>query len=232
MLESIVLREYVRGKNIKEKTLEMIFTEMFQCSNATEYKAGSTLCKIRDPSHHLYTLVYGLVTCIGADGTIYRQYEKGEIFGDIGFLQQAPRTLNVICTRRSLVFALDYNEFQRILRESKIYGDAIDLIKRSHGKHNNQTNSSTTESESTNIYQDHLNSTLYDHNLPNRSQGMAPKRPSGSSTSSASSVSTYGSRQTSRSSSEDVLHTAPLQPKRKKKYKIEKVEYFSRTYEA
>ena len=148
-----MLCEHVRAQQIKGKSQTEIFGELFECCETLELSANTDLCKAGDASADLFILVRGHVACIGIDGTIYKEYQKGDVIGEIGFLQQVPRTLRLHCVKKSHLFKIHALEFARVLRENKMYGDAISLIWQKSGNGKGlaaKRHSGTTASSSTN----------------------------------------------------------------------------------
>lgn len=78
-------------------------------SKVENYPAGAIIFSKNQKAHYLFLLVDGLVQSSGAGGAIHRVH-PGEIFGEIGIINQSIRTGEVSAVRDSSALKIDGNK--------------------------------------------------------------------------------------------------------------------------
>lgn len=81
-----------------------------------KFPAGSTVIKEGDPGHSFYLLESGEAVAYRSDTpNPVKHYKKGDFFGELALLNDAPRAASVISTTDIKVATLGKNAFQRLL---------------------------------------------------------------------------------------------------------------------
>jgi cAMP-dependent protein kinase regulator len=73
----------------------------------------------------LYVVASGTLTCTKVfkgqtDSTFLKRYEAGEAFGELALLYNAPRAATITSDGESLLYALDRNTFNHIVKDAAI----------------------------------------------------------------------------------------------------------------
>jgi CRP/FNR family cyclic AMP-dependent transcriptional regulator len=91
------------------------------CSTHT-FAPGEYILRESDTSHHIYIILSGEIR-IGKD--LYAGDDKelgilspGEFFGEMGFLDDCPRSANASCTRESTILKVDKDSFQELANKN------------------------------------------------------------------------------------------------------------------
>ena len=81
-----------------------------------KFTPGETIIKEGDPGHSFYLLESGEADAYKGDSSsTVRHYNKGDFFGELALLNDAPRAASVIASTDVKVATLGKNAFQRLL---------------------------------------------------------------------------------------------------------------------
>lgn len=78
---------------------------------------GQTVFREGDASTCMYVLMFGEVQLHTRKKGIIHTVEPGEVFGEIGFINQQKRTASAIANGTSILLQLDTNAFQRLVKK-------------------------------------------------------------------------------------------------------------------
>jgi SulP family sulfate permease len=97
-----------------------------------EYHRNEKVIGTLEVSRDLFFLTHGSVSIripVGAEGHTKRlaTYPAGAIFGEMAFLDGAPRSAEVVCDEQSVVYSIIYEEFESLSRKEP--GLALKLIR-------------------------------------------------------------------------------------------------------
>jgi MinD-like ATPase involved in chromosome partitioning or flagellar assembly len=101
-------------KNLTQNDFNLIDELIYE----VEFKKGHVLFSQGDPSDSFFIIKSGAVRIIRHDGGKANELatlKSGEFFGEIGVIQNADRTTDVILAEDSTLLAIDKNEFQRFM---------------------------------------------------------------------------------------------------------------------
>jgi len=76
----------------------------------------------------MYLIEQGEVEVIGADGNVIRVLSDGDVFGEVGVLNSAPRNATVRAKIPTDLYFLEKTAFSRILRDNPKFADSIQRI--------------------------------------------------------------------------------------------------------
>ena len=113
------LLESFMFSNLDEKDLKIVIDAMEQKT----YEQGQTVISQGDDGAELFLVGEGLLECFraekkGAEGKKIRDYKHGEAFGELALLYNAPRAATIVAKTDSILFSLDRDTFNLIVKES------------------------------------------------------------------------------------------------------------------
>jgi cAMP-dependent protein kinase regulator len=87
------------------------------------FKQGETVIKQGENGDVLYLIEKGTLDCFkilkkGEDMTFLKTYQPGEAFGELALLYNAPRAATIIAKEESLLWALDRETFNHIVKDA------------------------------------------------------------------------------------------------------------------
>ena len=84
------------------------FTSMKNNTQVTRtYKAGETIYSHNDPAEFIFLIHSGKVRIESKHGLELGTLETGEIFGEVGHIIEAPRTVTAVSTTNSIIRVID-----------------------------------------------------------------------------------------------------------------------------
>jgi len=106
-------------QGISSKELQIVIDAMEQ----RNFSAGETVISQGDKGNHLFVVDEGELDCFKtyshAEGDQFiRKYSEGEVFGELALLYNAPRAASIIAKTKCVLFALDRETFNHIVRDS------------------------------------------------------------------------------------------------------------------
>ena len=88
------------------------------------YKVGDTVIKQGDDGAELFVVFSGTLKCSKAleDGKeiFLKQYQKGEVFGELSLMYNAPRSATIVAETESVLLSLDRDTFNFIVKGSSM----------------------------------------------------------------------------------------------------------------
>ncbi len=121
LMESTFARRRMYESFLEEVPLLSTLTpyERSKIADALEsqkYSAGSTIIQEGDPGHSFYLLEAGEAAAYrNGNSTPVKHYQKGDFFGELALLNDAPRAATVISKSDVKVATLGKSAFQRLL---------------------------------------------------------------------------------------------------------------------
>lgn len=108
-------------KALDEKSLDIVIRAMV----VREFAAGDRVLTQGDDGEDLYILSSGQLECTrkppGSEADVFlKNYEPGEVFGELALLYNAPRAATINATEASVCFSLDRNTFNHIVKNASI----------------------------------------------------------------------------------------------------------------
>lgn len=108
-------------KNLEDKEMNIILDAM----ETKVYEAGETVIKQGDDGNELYVVSSGLLKCTKKfpdkeEELFLKNYESGEVFGELALLYNAPRAASIQAVEKSVLYILDRECFNHIVKESAI----------------------------------------------------------------------------------------------------------------
>lgn len=108
-------------KHLEEKEMDIIISAM----ETKIFENEDVVIKQGDDGNELYVVSSGLLKCTKKFGdsqedTFLKNYESGEVFGELALLYNAPRAANIIALEKSVLYSLDRECFNHIVKESAI----------------------------------------------------------------------------------------------------------------
>ena len=86
-------------------------------------RAGEKVIQEGDEGDVLYVVDRGQLDCskiIGGESTYLKTYQPGEAFGELALLYNAPRAASIVAKTDSILYALDRECFNNIVRGAAI----------------------------------------------------------------------------------------------------------------
>lgn len=121
LMESTFARRRMYESFLEEVPLLSTLTpyERSKIADALEtqkFRTGDVIIKEGDPGHSFYLLESGEADAYkGETGNKVLHYKKGDFFGELALLNDAPRAASVIASSDVIVATLGKNAFQRLL---------------------------------------------------------------------------------------------------------------------
>ncbi len=87
------------------------------------FKAGEFVIKQGEDGSELFVVENGTLTCSKVfsgktEPTFLKKYEPGEAFGELALLYNAPRAASILSDSESLLWCLDRETFNHIVKDS------------------------------------------------------------------------------------------------------------------
>lgn len=106
---------------LEEKEREIVINAMEERT----FKAGDNVIKQGDDGDVLYVVESGTLDCTKlfpgkSEPTYLKTYQPGEIFGELSLLYNCPRAANIIAKQDSLLYTLDRECFNHIVKDAAI----------------------------------------------------------------------------------------------------------------
>lgn len=108
-------------KALDEKSLDIVIRAMV----VLEFATGDRVLTQGDDGEDLFILSSGQLACsrkpAGSEEDVFlKNYEPGEVFGELALLYNAPRAATITATEPSVCFSLDRNTFNHIVKNASI----------------------------------------------------------------------------------------------------------------
>lgn len=108
-------------KHLEEKEMDIIINAM----ETKNFENDDCVIKQGDDGNELYIVSSGLLKCTKKFGdskedTFLKNYESGEVFGELALLYNAPRAASIFALEKSKLYSLDRECFNHIVKESAI----------------------------------------------------------------------------------------------------------------
>lgn len=116
-----VLKMNFMFADLEEHDQEVVIKAM----NIRNYEAGDTVIKQGDDGAELFIVSLGLLECTKRfpekeEDTFLKNYEVGDVFGELALMYNAPRAATIIAKEPSVLFSLDRDSFNHIVKTSTI----------------------------------------------------------------------------------------------------------------
>ncbi len=137
MIKEILLKSFMfRALEKNDQTI------VIDAMDIKSYKPEEKVIKQGDDGQDLYIVSSGELKCTkifsgSTDETFLKNYYSGEVFGELSLLYNTPRAASITATKDSVLFSLDRNTFNHIVKNAAIkrrdkYDDflkQIDILK-------------------------------------------------------------------------------------------------------
>lgn len=108
---------------LNDDLLELMTSE----SEILDFQPGEPIVKQQEPSDALFILLNGLCSVVVNDKTI-NQLEAGNMIGEMGLLQNAPRSATVIPIEKSRVLKIPKESFLKMTRNPRLTSWLISML--------------------------------------------------------------------------------------------------------
>ena len=120
LIKSILLKNFMFN-TLDEKNQDIIINAM----EIKDFKKGDTIIKQGDDGEELFIVCRGILKCTrimkeGEKETFLKNYESGEVFGELALMYNAPRAANIYAEEESQLFSLDRDTFNHIVKTAAI----------------------------------------------------------------------------------------------------------------
>lgn len=120
LIKSILMKNFMFS-SLDEKNQAIIIKAM----EIKNYKKGDTIIKQGDDGEELFIVCTGVLKCTrimkeGEEETFLKNYESGEVFGELALMYNAPRAANIYAEKESKLFSLDRDTFNHIVKTAAI----------------------------------------------------------------------------------------------------------------
>ncbi len=131
-----LIRPLIQGsvlfQNVDEKDEQILINAMEEA----EFQSGDEVIKEGDKGDELYVVESGVFDCskvINGEEKYLKSYEKGQLFGELALMYNAPRAASIACKEEGKVYKLDRRTFSLITksaacRKRDLYKSAIEKI--------------------------------------------------------------------------------------------------------
>lgn len=107
--------------SLDEKDQNIILNAM----SVRNYQAGDVIIKQGDDGAELFIVGSGSLSCTkrfngSVEETFLKNYAPGEVFGELSLMYNAPRAATIIATEDSVLFSLDRDTFNHIVKSSSV----------------------------------------------------------------------------------------------------------------
>ena len=89
-------------------------------SQSRTYAAGEEIFVQGDASSEMFGVVSGAVDLL-RDGTVVARVEPGGTFGEMGIIDQAPRSLTAVAAEQSEIAVIDEHTFLFLVQETPMF---------------------------------------------------------------------------------------------------------------
>lgn len=123
--EKLKIKELIKNifmfKHLEEKEMAIIIDSM----QIKKFEKDEMVIQQGDDGNELYVVYSGQLKCNkrfpGKDeDTFLKNYESGEVFGELSLLYNAPRAASILAIEKSVLYSLDRECFNHIVKESAI----------------------------------------------------------------------------------------------------------------
>jgi CRP/FNR family cyclic AMP-dependent transcriptional regulator len=101
-----------------EEFAETEIQQLLKVSELHTFKPGDYVLREGDASHHICIIVSGRIsigkTLYAGDEKELGVLEEGEFFGEMGFLDESPRSASASCLDKAAVLIIDRNSFDQL----------------------------------------------------------------------------------------------------------------------
>lgn len=106
-------------KHLEEKDMNIIIDAM----GSKKYSPGESVIKEGDDGNELFIVSSGHLKCtkvIDGEEKYLRDYQEGEVFGELALMYNAPRAASIVSLDDSLLYYLDRECFNHIVKEAAV----------------------------------------------------------------------------------------------------------------
>ena len=108
-------------KHLEEKEIDIIVNAM----EKKVYHANEMVINQGDDGNELFIVSSGLLKCYKQfkdkpEPTFLKNYEHGEVFGELALLYNAPRAASIEALEKSVLYSVDRECFNHIVKEATI----------------------------------------------------------------------------------------------------------------
>nr|HEX4313450.1 glucose-6-phosphate dehydrogenase [Kofleriaceae bacterium] len=121
----------------------VLLEQVIMALKPRQVAAGEEIITRGDIGREMYLIEQGEVEVIGGDGKIIRVLNDGDVFGEVGILNSAPRNATVRAKIPTDLYFLDKTAFTRILRDNPKFADSIAQIAKERFKTNVEVTAQT-----------------------------------------------------------------------------------------
>ena len=116
-----VLKMNFMFANLDENDQEILIKAM----NIRNYEAGEQVIKQGDDGAELFVVGSGALECskkgeTEGESVFLKNYEIGDVFGELALMYNAPRAAEIVSKEQSVLFSLDRETFNHIVKNSAI----------------------------------------------------------------------------------------------------------------
>jgi CRP/FNR family cyclic AMP-dependent transcriptional regulator len=115
------LRAITPLKFIKEEDIK----GLLESSKMIKYDPGEIIIEEGQHSNWIYFLIKGEVTIQKKDETINRLKRTGDLFGEMGIIDDSPRSASIVAVDQTVCLAIDSSYSQKLKGSEKVAFNAI-----------------------------------------------------------------------------------------------------------
>ena len=84
-----------------------------------DFKQGQNVISEGDDGDYVYAVYSGHLSCY-KNQTVVKNYSAGDVFGELALLYNAPRAATIVCDDDALLYRLDRETFNFIVKDSTV----------------------------------------------------------------------------------------------------------------
>ena len=120
------LKDLLRRVSYFESCTDLELRELIECGYRQLFPLGQIVCRENDPGESFYMILTGSVEVFSQQSSKYiATLHQGEFFGEISLLMGMPRTASIRSLEETILFVVNRNDLQQLLKKHDRLGDKI-----------------------------------------------------------------------------------------------------------
>ncbi|WP_316897099.1 cyclic nucleotide-binding domain-containing protein [Pseudodesulfovibrio indicus] len=119
------LMQRLRNVPIFDSLPESHIREAMRAASIRRYEAGETIINEGEYDEQVFFLIFGKLAIQAGDVHVGTLQRLGDVFGEMGIIDDSPRSATITAERTSLVISLDKKAIGKLGDSSKIFTQAV-----------------------------------------------------------------------------------------------------------